>query len=173
MKKLVLNIMILLFPILLSAQSSPIENIISEYSGKEGVTSINLSNQMLQLFSKMAEDESDEELEAIISDLNGIKILTFESSIKPKNGKSLYSDFTRLLSASNYKELMTINDEGENIQFLIRESNSKIKELVMVIGESDETVLIALTGDIDLKNMSELSKSLDIKQLEHLDKVEK
>jgi hypothetical protein len=53
-----------------------------------------------------------------------------------------------------------------------RDKGSIIEELLLLVGSPDEFVLLSLTGKIDLDKISELSNTLDVQGLEHLDKLE-
>jgi hypothetical protein len=53
-----------------------------------------------------------------------------------------------------------------------RDKGNIIEELLLLVGSPDEFVLLSLTGKIDLDKISELSNTLDVQGLEHLDKLE-
>jgi hypothetical protein len=42
-----------------------------------------------------------------------------------------------------------------------------------MIGGGSDNVLICITGNIDLKSISKLSKAMDIEGMENIDKVDK
>ncbi|RLD84879.1 MAG: hypothetical protein DRJ07_04345, partial [Bacteroidetes bacterium] len=89
-----------------------------------------------------------------------------------RNGGKFQKELLQILPKTNYKDLMIIKEGRQDIRFLIREENSKISELVMIITGEDDPVLIFLEGDINLKNISKMSKSMKIKGFEHLEKVD-
>lgn len=171
MKKLILSALVA-FPLFLSAQKSSVEKVFDQYSGKEGYTSVHITQYMFELFAQIANDDEDKEFKEVTSDLTAIKILTLDSLTNVSRGQSFYQEISKLLTAPDYKDLMIVKDGGEEIKFIIKESNRKISELVMIIGGESDGVLISLLGDIDLKKITKLSKSMDIKGLEHLEKVE-
>lgn len=171
MKKIILSILSITIPLILSAQTSPVEGIFDKYSGKDGYTSVYITKYMFELFAKIANEKEDKEFKEITSKLNGIKILTIDSIMNLKRGHDFYKEIVSSLPIKDYKDLMIIKEGSGEIKFMIREDASKISELIMVMGGS-EAVLIVLQGDIDLKQVSKLSKSMDIKGLEHLDKVD-
>ena len=108
----------------------------------------------------------------LTSNLNSIKILTADSLKEARNGGKFRKELLQILPKTNYKDLMIIKDGGQDIRFIIREEKSKISELVMIVTGGGEPVLMFLEGDIDLKNISKLSKSMKIKGFEHLEKVD-
>ena len=61
----------------------------------------------------------------------------------------------------------------QDIKFLINEKDGKIIELLLIAGGVDENALISIQGNIDLKTISKLSKSMQIDGLEHLQEIDK
>jgi len=68
---------------------------------------------------------------------------------------------------------MSIRDKETNMKFLVQEQNNIITELVMVMHGDSEFFLLSLIGDIDLKQISKLSKSMSIDGFEHLENLDK
>ena len=58
------------------------------------------------------------------------------------------------------------------MRFLVKDDGPKVKELLLLVGGADSFVLMSFVGDIDLKQISKLSKSMDIEGLEHLEELE-
>jgi hypothetical protein len=109
-----------------------------------------------------------------MSDLKGIKILTFESD-ENTSGNVDYQDAIKQIG-KEYEMLMSVDSEGEKVRFFILEEGDIIKELFMVVGGQGKLFLMSLVGDIDLDKMSKLSKSMDVggmNYLENLDESEK
>jgi hypothetical protein len=65
-----------------------------------------------------------------------------------------------------------VRDGQENVRIWSRDKGTIIEELLLLVGSPDEFVLLSLTGKIDLDKISELSNTLDVQGLEHLDKLE-
>lgn len=170
MKKAILIMMAVIIPLLSSAQTSPLQAIFDKYSGREDYTSVYVTRAMFELFESIANDKEDKEFKEITSKLTSIKILSFEPKTKANPGNGFYKEMVRTLTAPYYEELMIINDGGEEIKFVIRKSGDKISELIMILGGSD-ACLIALEGDIYLKQVAKLSKSMNLKGFEHLNNV--
>lgn len=164
-------IVVLLIPFLAMTQETPANSFFEKHSGEDGYTSIYITKYMFELFSKISTDEDQKDFQEITSKLNSIKILNVDSSFyvnsKVKFEKELFSK----LPKSIYKELMIIKDGGETIKFLINEKNNKISEFLMVVYGESEPVLIFLEGDINLKQISKLSKTMNVNGFEHLDKI--
>jgi phosphotransferase system HPr-like phosphotransfer protein len=76
-------------------------------------------------------------------------------------------------SAGNYEELMVIKKDGKNVNFLITKEGKIIKELLMLADGKDEKILISIQGNIDLKMISKLSRTMKIDGLEDLKEIDK
>ncbi|MFH1319539.1 MAG: DUF4252 domain-containing protein [Bacteroidota bacterium] len=173
MKKIAVHLILILVPFLIQAQTTPMDALFDKYSGEEGYTSVYISKYMFELFAKIVDEEEDKEFKEVVGGLNSIKILATDEKAGAKQNKEFYKEILNSLSEIDYKELMIVKDGAEEVKFLIHEKDGKISGLVMVVGGEDESVLISMDGNIDLKNISKLSKSMNISGMEHLDKIEK
>lgn len=149
------------------AQQSQLNSIFDKYSGQEGYTSVYITSYMFELFSKLADEE---DFDNVTKGLEAIKILTANGSSSQK--KAFYDEIDKALPASVYKDFMIVKDGGQTVVFKVRDEGDKITEFVMIVEDEHEPVLLFLQGDIDLAQVAKMSKSMDIKGFEHLEKVE-
>jgi hypothetical protein len=64
--------------------------------------------------------------------------------------------------------------EGHDItRFLIRQNGNMISELLVIIGGPGGNSLISIKGDLNLKNISDLSKNIGIQELKSLENFDK
>jgi len=170
MRRLLYLLTFLFVPLLLHGQNSAaIDELFQKYEGKEGITSVYISSKMFSMFS--GKDSKDEDLSNLLSKLKSIRIITVEDSLL--NEKiNFYDELKKKVDFSVYEELMVVNEKDNITKFLIRESGKTIAELLIITGGKKGNTLISIRGDLDLKNISGLSKSMGIKQLEELDKLE-
>ena len=68
---------------------------------------------------------------------------------------------------------MTVRDEESDMRFMIQEKGGIITELLMIMGSDDSFLLLSLIGDIDLKQISKLSQSMDIEGFDKLENINK
>jgi len=159
---------------LLHAQNA-IDKYYGQYADDPEFTSVVISSKMFELFAKIdVDDPENKEVVDAMSDLKGIKILTFESDENASN-KIDYQDAIKQIG-KEYEMLMSVDSEGEKVRFFILEEGEIIKELFMVVGGQGKLFLMSLVGNIDLDKMSKLSKSMDVggmNYLENLDESEK
>lgn len=171
MKKIILVLIICAANIVAAkAQNDVITKLFRNYYDDESFTKVSVSSKMFNLFTKIEPgDENEKEILDAISKLEGLKVLAADSI---GNSKKLYDEVVKKVSSNGYEELMEVKDAQEDMKFMIRENGGTINELVMVVGGKKSFVLISLYGIIDLKNISKLSKSMNIKGMEYLNRMD-
>ena len=167
MKTRFLIIAMLLISFSAAAQTNAIDAMFEKYSGKEGVTTVYISSKMFSLIARA--DLDDDELEDLMGRLKSIRILTVEDSLMNRK-VNFYKELQKSLDFSAYEELMVVQDGKQDLKFLIKEKGKRIEELLMIGGGEDGgNVLLSIKGDLDLKNISDISSKIGIEQLEGID----
>jgi len=169
MKKLFLLFTALSLSTMIQAQSNPIDEMFDKYSEKQGFTVVTISGKMFSMFSKLDDDNKD--ADNVISKLKSIKILSVEDSLLNKN-LNFYTELSKKLDLSVYEDLMLVKEGPDITRFLIRQSGTIISELLIITGGPAGNSLISIKGNLNLKNISELSKSTGIDELKSLDKID-
>jgi hypothetical protein len=159
---------------LLPAQNSPADALFEKYSGKEGYTSVYITKAMFDLFSTIETSEDEKDFVKLASSLDCIKILSADKEDGKVVNKHInfYDEIMANLPANKYEELMTIKEKDSDVKFYIFKQGLKIREFLMVVGGKESNALISIQGDIDLKTISRLSKTMKIEGMENLDKLE-
>ena len=170
MKKVFIFSIFILSTIAVNAQDDAISKFFSKYENDESFTQVTITARMFSLFTNLdTEDAQDQEVIDAISKVKGLKILAKDAS----NGKELYDEAFGLIKGKGYEELMTVREENSDMRFMIIEKNGIITELLMIMGGDDEFLILSLVGDIDLKQISKLSQSMDIDGFEKLENLDK
>ena len=157
----------------LFAQDPPIDLLIKKYGNEDGFTTVIISGEMFSLFSQIDKDKKNGDFNKLMESLSSIKIINIDKS-KYKGAKlDFYDQIIKDLPQDKYVELMTVNEKDQNVKFLIRKLESgKIGEMIMISAGDDDNTLISISGQINLSDMSKLSKSLNIQGLENLEELE-
>ncbi len=179
MKKFLIIAALLVTPLLGSAQS-----IFDKYEEMDEVSSVIVNKNMFELLMKMDVDVDDPEAKEfmdIAKSLSGVKVFVTEDKAVSADMKATVD---RYLKSSSLSELMRVKDKDANVKFYIREGKDSdhVSELLMFvtgINNADievndrkiETVLLTLTGDIDLTKIGSLTKKMNLP--EELNKAEK
>ncbi len=157
-----------------SAQSQDaISTYFEKHMDDENFTVVYISAKMFDLLGKLEIDElEDDEAQAVLNvvkDMRGLRVLTTEV-----NPKQMYKEATNTINTKGYEVLMTVRDDGDDVQFLIKDSGDMevINELLLLVGSEDEFVMVSFVGMISLDKISKLANVLDVEGAEHLDKLE-
>jgi hypothetical protein len=167
MKTIAFIIVLIAFPLYMNSQESPADKLFEKYSGREGYTSVYISKYMFSLFSGL--ENKDKDVENVLGKLTGIRILASENAL---SGANFFAEIMRDLPRDEYQELMVVKEKDQDFQFLIREKDGLITELLMVAGGDSNNALISIQGNIDLNTIAKLSRSMNIDGLDALQKIE-
>ena len=163
--KTIITIFALFTALCAQAQNDAVTKLFNDYYNDPAFTKVSVSSKMFDLFTKIEPGDKDEkEMVEAISKLKGLKVLAADSIA---NSKQLYTNAVKKISGSGYEDLMEVKDA----KFMISEKNGIINELVMVVGGSKNFFILSLYGEIDLKKISTLSKGMNIKGMENLEKL--
>lgn len=158
----------------LSAQHDQLLKFFDQFQGTDGFTTVYITPKMFELFSDIeTNDEDFNEVSEAIGMLKGVRILVLDSvGSLTYNPVKLYDEVTNAAEKISYEELMIVKDGDTNVKFLIREQSKIIEEVLLLVGAEDNFVFISLMGNIDLKKLSALSKSMDVEGLDYLEELE-
>ena len=159
----------MLFAMAGSAQSNIINKYFDKYSDDANFTKVTVNSKMFSLFTELAtESEDEKDFLNAVSKIDGLKIIIADSVA---DAEKMFAQVCADIDKEGYEELMTVEDADEDMKFSIRENNGKIEELLMVVGGKRNFVLLSLYGEIDLKNISKIARSMKINGLENLNKL--
>ena len=176
MKKLVITLAIIVYATAnaMYAQTA-IDDLYHKYAGEKGFTSINISPEMFGFLSSLdMNDSSDkaQETQEVLDQLSGLKMLVYEPEGGATN-EAFLKEVKSLSKAKGYTEMMSVDSEDEVVKFLAKKGpDGKVLELLMIVFDEKEAVVMSMTGNLDMKTISEISKSLDIDGMENLEKIE-
>jgi len=170
MKKTIFLLPVFLLSAALSqAQNDAITRFFEKYMDDERFTVVYVAPKMFQLVSKIETDDDDwNKVREVVKDLGGLRVLSADSI---SDGLAIYKDALGRVPASEYSELLTVRDGKENVRIWTKDSGNIIQELLLLVGSPDEFTMLSFTGKIDLDKISALSKTLDIKGAEQLEKI--
>lgn len=156
MKKLVVVIVSMLLPVFAFAQSATIDRLIDKYSGQEGVTVVNISPELFQIF---ADTDMKEVADADIplDKLTAVKVLAIESA-EVLAGANFYEEVTSDLNTSDYAEVITVKDGNEDVKMWMKTEGTQIREFLLVVSSPDEGVIVYIAGDFNMNDVAGLAE---------------
>lgn len=170
MKKLILGFSAILLTALGYAQTDLIGSVFEKYSGIEGFTTVNISGDMLKLMTQAEMQRRDTVFSSTLSE---IRILAMEDECDKPSGLNLKTEVYDKLDKSVYKEMLTVKQTDEDVVIMIKESEGRIKEMLVIVGGADNNALIQIKGDMLLSELADMAGKYQMKGFEHLRKLEK
>lgn len=170
-KKIILTIIVALVSNVFFAQSA-----FDKFDGQDGVTSIIVNKKMFQMMGSVKVDANDKETQQylnLIRKLDNLKVFTTTSA---KFAADMKMSAEKYIKSAGLEELMRVNDNGKNVRIMVKSggNGNQVKELLMFIedgGKQNETVLMSLTGDFDLNDISILTDKMKIPGADDLKKA--
>ena len=112
----------------------------------------------------------------MVNDLDNIKIFTTDN---PAVSQKMDAAVAKYVSTSkNLGELMRVKEDGRNIKFYSKEGKNEnfVSELLMhmdgIVDGKPTTVIMSITGNIDLKQISKLTEDLKVPGSEELKNID-
>lgn len=168
MKKLIGFLAVFFLAVSMSfAQQDAITKYFDQYVDDPKFDVVYVSPKMFEMVSKIEIDEMDEEIQEVIRELKGLRILHTE-----ENAKALYKEARSKISLDEYELVVQARDGDENVRIMVKDEGDIVKELFMLIGGENNFAMISFVGNIDLKKIGKIAKALDVDGLEHLKKLD-
>ena len=186
MKKLVLILALIVTPLMSFAQGG----LFDKYEDMEGVGSGVVNSKMFEMIASIDIDMDDPQAAATLDMIKKIKSLKFLTTGDKSISSQMAADVSKYIASSQLEELMRFKDGEQTVKFYVREGSSSnhVKELLMFVSGLEEltkgqditingekrqieTVIVSVLGDIDLREISKITKSMNIPGGEHLEKA--
>ncbi len=157
MKRITLLFVLACFCNITFAQNNFISEYYADYEKDPTFNTMNVSSKTFSLFTDIETNDLDEQkVLGAIAKLDGVKVVNKQ---KAENGLELYNEAEEtIVNDERYEELIRVNTQDENFVFMIREEEEVVKEFTIIAGGSKEFLMATLYGEIDLKNISRLTK---------------
>ena len=173
MRKLVLLLVFSVLPTTFFGQSA-----FDKFDGQDDVTSVIVNKKMFEMMGSVKMDSKDKDTQQylnLIKKLDNLKVFTTNSTRVTSEMKATSDKY---MKSAGLEELMRINDGGKNIKIWVKSGakDSQIKELLMFMegtSKGNETVLMSLTGDFDLNELSVLTDKMRLPGGDELKKATK
>jgi hypothetical protein len=166
------------------------QSVFDRFENLDGVTSVILNQKMFKMLATMGIDIDDPETKEyaeMASKITSFKVFTSGDEKVSTDMKATVAEY---LKSTNLEELMRIKDGDQTVNFYVKEGKDEnhVKELLMYISglkemtkgqdieingkkREFEAVIMTLTGDIDLRQVSKITNQMDIPGGEQLKKA--
>lgn len=159
MKKIIFIAVFMLFSTVFYAQQA-----FEKFENQDDITTIIVNKKMFTLLGKMdAKDKETQQYVNLIKKLDNLKVYVTSNGKKAGEMKSVSDKYRK---SAGLEELMRVNDKGKNVNIYVKSgsSDSQVKELMMFIEGSGKTesVLMSLTGNFDIDELSALTDKMNL-----------
>lgn len=163
MKNLFFSLILLCLPLCIFAQLVSVENFCKQYSGMEDVTSLNFSGPLINfIFSK-----TDTETGELASKISNVRLLIVDEGRIVNAGD--YKQLIKSVKKDDFEEFMRLKDDGQFVDFHLREDGDLITDVLITVYGDDGFVLLSLEGAFNFSDLNDFN--IDVKGAEHLKKL--
>ncbi len=173
MNKLVITLLLTLAPMLSQSQT------FEKYEDMKDVDAMVMTSKMFKMLAKVDLSENDPEAREYMKLIENLDRIQIYKSSNSKIMTQMAADVKSYLQKGSLEELMRVNDNGQNIKFysLPGKNDNYVKELFMYLegseGDKPMSVILSITGEIDLSQLSKLTADLKVPGAEQLKKANK
>lgn len=156
MKKNLLLLIAAIF-ILTSCEYTPgVSEAFTKYRFKDGVFTLSVPGWVIHLASNS--DGIDKNERELLQSIDKVRILVVED--ENLNGKiNLHKEFaSKIKSKNHYEELMTVNNDGENVVIYGKTDGDVITEMVLLVSGENDNALIFVRGEICPDLLNDMAK---------------
>jgi len=187
LKRATIALALIMAPVVTFAQS-----IFDKFEDMPEVGSIIINQKMFTMLASIDIDMDDPEAQQFMEMAKKITSVKVFETGNSEVSADMSATVNKYLKSSQLEELMRIKDGDQTVKFYVKEGKDEnhVKELLMFVtglkemtkgqditinGEKREfeSVIISITGDIDLRQISKLTESMDLPGGEQLKKAEK
>src|SRR5688572_18146296 len=137
LKTIVFTFLLLSAPAFLRAQSKTTEELHKKY--KDAMAFFFYNNTL-----RMLNQQEDSEFDALIKDIEKMKLLMIHKNSNNFDFKKLVNDYR----SESFEEVMTSRHQGKNFDVFIKESNQKTKGMLVLVNDSTDLYVLDIVGSI-------------------------
>lgn len=168
MNRIIITLLLALAPLFSQAQN------FEKYENMKDVDAMVMTSKMFKMLAKVDLSESDPEAQEYMKLIENLDRIQIYKSSNPDVMQKMATDVQAYLQKGSLEELMRVKDDGQNIKFysVPGKNDNYVKELFMYLQGSNSnkpmTVILSITGDIDLSQLSKLTADLKVPGAEKL-----
>ncbi len=150
-----------------------------KYDTMKNVDAVVMTSKMFKLLSKVDLSSSDPQAQQYLNLIDNLKEIRIYTTNQSAIRSQMATDVSSYLNKGSLDELMRVSEGGRNIKFYSKpgRNDNFVSELFMFMeGEKDGkpiSVIMSITGDLDLTKISQLTTDLKVPGSEELKNVKK
>lgn len=164
MKNLLLALFVMVLPLIGHSQTPAIKAFYDKYKNMENVQDVQLQGWLLNLASTFTDEE---EAGRLLKKITQLRVLIMEEGNLVNRQE--YNALMKDLKKSQFEELIKIKEDGQNIEFMIREQEDTITDVLIVVNGTDDFVMLSLEGKLKFSDLNDLN--IEVEGAEHFQKL--
>jgi Domain of unknown function (DUF4252) len=166
---------ILIIALVLASNTFFAQSVFDKFDNQDDITTVIVNKKMFTMLSKVdAKDKQSQQYINLIKKLDNLKVFVTANTKKGNEMKSVAEKYQK---SAGLEELMRITEKGKAVKIFVKSgaTDSQVKELLMFIEGSgkEETVLMSLTGNFNIDELSALTEKMNLPGGEELIKAGK
>lgn len=168
MKKIFSMIVILMIGLTSYAQS--LNSFFNDLEDRDDVAIVSVNKEMFKMIASMDVDIEGADVQEMIKDINSLKIYVQDENVDYETFKSARA----IAQSSGMSELLSVKDGSERVYLYTDQTDGDnyVKNLLLMVHDTDQNVFIRLDGRVNLDDLSKLTDKIGIDGLEHLKKID-
>jgi hypothetical protein len=151
------------------------QSMFDKYEDLDNVSAVVVNSSMFRLLSNIDVEVDDPEAQDFMDIAKSLKNLKVFITEDKSISADMMSTMNKYLKSNSLEELMRVKDKEANVKFYIKQGKDEdhVSELLMFVtgmknvdmdvnGRKFETVLLSLTGDIDLNKIGSLTRKMNL-----------
>ncbi|MEM7370377.1 MAG: DUF4252 domain-containing protein [Bacteroidota bacterium] len=166
---LIVSLVISILSIAFAGAQNVIDQHFQQYQ-QDNFTNIHVTSKMFELASYVELEDDSDDMQEMLEFVRTINTFDMIVGHEMDNSQTDYDRAIRTVSRE-FEELMRVNDEDGNFTFFIDETKGVVHELVMVGMAPKVFLIFSLTGNMDLSQLSKMSKWIQTKEFDQMKKL--
>lgn len=170
MKKIYILALAVLLPFLSSAQQ------FDKYEQMKEVDAVVITSKMFKLLTRIDLDSQDPETQEYINLVESLEELKVFSSKSSDVRQQMKADVSKFIANGSLEELMRVSTDGKSVNFYYMPGRNEdyVSQLFMYMDGREEnlSVIMNITGNINLSQVSKLANDFNIPGGDELENIE-
>ncbi len=164
MKKILLTLLLSLS--ITAVNANDFVDDIKDIVGSNPQVNINLGTGLISTILAFADNDEDaKEAAEALSGLDKLRVSVFDLSDNQNSQEltSLIKDKMSDLDSQGYEQIVTVKEDDEMVHIIAKVNGQLLENVMIVVMEDDdELVVLSMEGEIDVKQLAQLSDGFDI-----------
>ena len=154
MKRIIIALM-LLCPMMASAEIPAVTQLFGDYASNENVTIAEVDKALIQM--AMGASATEEDM-AVLGEIEAISVMECSDAA---TGGEIASTIERIVSSEELSSLLNVDAEGTNVAIYTKPVGELFSDIIVVVRETEQVVVVNIKGNFSPETLSSLISSMN------------